>query len=186
MRVGSLGDIATTKKGHTMEIYNLDGYSETVPDSTLLKTIFGNSSPSESQLEAVLEYSRRRIAPNNKKISRDYDVVELLGFMRLLDKEHFIILTLNGANEVIKMHQLNTGTVNACMVHPRDVFKKAIEDNACAIILAHNHPSGSLTPSQADIDITERIKKVGECLGIRVLDHVIIGSKGGFNSVING
>lgn len=96
-------------------------------------------------------------------------------------QEHFVVITLNGSNMVIRKQVVFVGTVNASLVHPREVFALALEDRAAAIIVAHNHPSGSLTPSREDNAISERLKKCGELMGIEVLDHVIC-SKNGFFS----
>lgn len=94
------------------------------------------------------------------------------------DREHFVVILLSSKNAVIGVETISVGTLNASIVHPREVFKPAVVNSAAAIILAHNHPSGVATPSQEDIAITKRLKKAGEVLGIDVLDHVIIGGKG--------
>jgi len=93
-------------------------------------------------------------------------------------RESFFVILLNGSNEIIGHERITTGLVNRTIVHPREVFKPAIIKSCSAVILCHNHPSGNLTPSQEDIDITERLKKAGEILGIPVLDHIIISRKG--------
>lgn len=97
-------------------------------------------------------------------------------FKRLgkLKREHFVIATLDAAHQVIDQHTVSVGTLTASLVHPREVFIPAIRDRAQAIIVAHNHPSGSLTPSTADIDVTERLREAGRLIGIEVLDHFII------------
>jgi DNA repair protein RadC len=91
----------------------------------------------------------------------------------IIEKEHFIVMTLNGAHKTIDIHIISKGLVNRTLVHPREVFRPAIQDNATAIIIAHNHPSGNLEASVEDKDITKRIKQAGDLLGIRVLDHII-------------
>jgi DNA repair protein RadC len=91
------------------------------------------------------------------------------------DREHFVVILLSSKNAVIGVETVSVGTLNASIVHPREVLKPAVVNSAAAIILAHNHPSGVATPSQEDIAITKRIKKAGEVLGIDVLDHVIVG-----------
>lgn len=93
-----------------------------------------------------------------------------------LKKEHFYLLTLDGANRLINKHVISTGTLTGSLVHPREVFVKAIEDRAASIIIAHNHPSGSLTASEADLSVTERLKSAGDILGIKLLDHLIVTS----------
>lgn len=95
--------------------------------------------------------------------------------MRYLDKEYFNIALLDTKNQVLSIENISIGTLNASIVHPRDVFMMAIKKNANAIILLHNHPSGDPTPSNEDINITHRLTEVGNLVGIKVLDHIIIG-----------
>lgn len=98
------------------------------------------------------------------------------------DREHFVVILLSSKNAVIGVETVSIGTLNASIVHPREVLKPAVVNSTAAIILAHNHPSGVATPSQEDIAITKRIRKAGEILGIDVLDHVIVG-KGTYQSL---
>ena len=91
------------------------------------------------------------------------------------DVENFIVVTLSGAHKVLNIHEVTRGIANKVMVHPREVFRRAIADNAVAIIVAHNHPSGQLVPSDEDKAITRRLQEAGELLGITVLDHLILG-----------
>ena len=93
-------------------------------------------------------------------------------------QEHFICISLNGAHEVIASRVITIGLVNATQVHPREVFCDPICDRASAVIVAHNHPSGQLEPSNADRLVTKNLKEAGELLGIRLLDHVIFSSAG--------
>lgn len=95
--------------------------------------------------------------------------------MRYLDKEYFNIAILDTKNQVLSIENISIGTLNASIVHPRDVFNMAIRKNANAIILLHNHPSGDPQPSNEDINITHRLVDVGNLVGIKVLDHIIIG-----------
>ena len=91
--------------------------------------------------------------------------------------ENFIILSLNTKNKIAGMHTVSIGSLNASIVHPREVFKAAILNNASGIICLHNHPSGDPEPSKEDIEITKRLIEAGKILGIEVLDHVIIGEQ---------
>ena len=93
----------------------------------------------------------------------------------LADVENFLVVTLSGAHKVLNIHEVTRGIANKVMVHPREVFRRAITDNAVAIIIAHNHPSGQLVPSDEDKAITRRLQDAGELLGITVLDHLILG-----------
>lgn len=91
------------------------------------------------------------------------------------DREEFLTVMLDGKNRALGFHVVSVGTLTASLVHPREVFKAAILANAAAVILVHNHPSGDPTPSAEDVAITERLRQAGDLLGIRVLDHVVIG-----------
>lgn len=95
--------------------------------------------------------------------------------MRFLNKEHFNIAILDTKNQIIAIENISIGTLNASIVHPRDVFYAAINRSANSIILLHNHPSGDPYPSDEDINITDRLVDVGSLVGIKVLDHIIIG-----------
>lgn len=97
-------------------------------------------------------------------------------------KEYFIVLSLDSRNSLIKISNISIGSLNASIVHPREVFKEAIQSSAAQIIIAHNHPSGDSKPSKEDFDITKKLVKVGEILGIEVADHVIV-TKNGFTSL---
>ena len=92
------------------------------------------------------------------------------------DQEHFIVLALDTKHRIKKEILVSKGSLSASIVHPREVFAPAIRERAAAIIILHNHPSGDPAPSSEDVEITDRLKKTGELVGIRLLDHVIIGA----------
>lgn len=94
--------------------------------------------------------------------------------MRHLSEEHFVTLHLNVRNQVIGYHLVSQGTVSASLVHPREVYKAALLSNACAVVLAHNHPSGSPQPSADDLKTTEQLVAAGKIMGVDVLDHLIV------------
>lgn len=94
-----------------------------------------------------------------------------------LDREQFIIACLNTKNEPTNITVVSVGSLNKAIVHPREVFKTAILSNAASIMAFHNHPSGEITPSQQDIQLTNRLYEAGELLGIKLLDHLIIGDR---------
>lgn len=106
------------------------------------------------------------------------NVYSLLHEYSTKDKEHFIAITLDGASKVIEKRVIHIGTLNQSLVHPREVFRPAILDNAAGIIIAHNHPSGTLEASRADVQITTRLKEVAKLIGIELLDHVILARDG--------
>lgn len=114
------------------------------------------------------------IAPS---ISQPSDAVGLLADIKDRRKEHFVALFLNARNQVICREDVSVGSLNASLVHPREVFSPAVGSAAASVILAHNHPSGDVTPSREDIELTRRMVQAGEIMGIEVLDHIIVGSE---------
>lgn len=102
-------------------------------------------------------------------------VFETFGFLGRETKEYFYALHLDGKNRICCVDEVSVGSLNQSIVHPREVFKTALLSSAAAIILLHNHPSGDPTPSREDVEITRRLKETGEIIGVRVLDHIIIG-----------
>jgi len=92
-----------------------------------------------------------------------------------LDRESFHVITMNQKNKVIDRYLVSLGTLTASLVHPREVFKPAILDSAACVAFVHNHPSGDPTPSGEDLKLTKRLQEAGKILGIRILDHVIVG-----------
>ncbi len=117
------------------------------------------------------EVSERPIIDSPEK------AVEQLSDIRDKKQEYFVCLTLDGANRRIAKRVITIGTLTASLVHPREVFADAITDRAASIIVAHNHPSGNTEPSQADRDVTERLKEAGLILGVQLADHLIITGK---------
>ena len=116
------------------------------------------------------------------KISNPWDVYKyFIEEMSLLEKEVFKIVLLNSKNKIIEDINISVGTLNSALVHPREVFKEAIKKAAHSMILIHNHPSGSLEPSLEDKNTTQRLCSVGELVGIKILDHIIIGNNSYFS-----
>jgi DNA repair protein RadC len=155
-------------------------------DVTALQQIEGVGSAKAALIAAALEFARRRIRPEGTKISSPVDVLPLISHFGDRKQEHFICLSLNGANEVIISRVVSVGLVNKTQVHPREVFADPITDRAASIIVAHNHPAGTLTPSTEDIEITMQLKSAGKTLGIKLLDHIIFNHKGYFSFQENG
>ncbi len=112
------------------------------------------------------------------RVNGPADVARVCEPMTRYRQEHFRALLLNTKNGVLRKVTISKGSLNASLVHPRDVFYPAIKANAASIILVHNHPSGDPSPSREDIEFTRRIVQCGELLGIQVLDHVIVGKDG--------
>jgi DNA repair protein RadC len=103
-----------------------------------------------------------------------------------LDREHFVALLLDAQHKPIGINIISVGSLTASIVHPREVFKAAILANAAAVIVAHNHPSGSVEPSAEDIGLTHRLREAGELLGIRVLDSIVLGEGESIYSFVDG
>ena len=151
-----------------------------------LQKIEGVGLAKATLIAAALEFARRRIRPEGLKISTPADVLPLIQHYADRKQEHFICISINGANEVIKSRIVSVGLVNKTQVHPREVFADPITDRASAIIVAHNHPAGSLEPSSEDKEITGQLKFAGETLGIRLLDHIIFNHKGYYSFLEKG
>jgi DNA repair protein RadC len=112
------------------------------------------------------------------------DVVSIcLPQLRGCDREHFWALALNTKNRLIRTVEVSIGSLNASVVHPRELFKEAVRLSAASVVIVHNHPSGDPSPSGADIQLTRRLTKAGDVLGIEVLDHVIVGDGGAHASL---
>ena len=130
-------------------------------------------------LKAVLEFSRRVLNQGlglDEPITSPADVLPEIRHIRDLNKEHFVAIFLNARNQVIKTDTISIGSLNASLVHPREVFAPAVGISAASLILTHNHPSGDVTPSKEDISLTKRMVQAGQVMGIEVVDHLIVAS----------
>lgn len=150
-----------------------------------LQKIEGVGPAKATLVSAVLEFARRRIRPGGFKVSFPPDILPLIQHYGDRRQEHFICISLNGANEVITSRVVSVGLVNKTHVHPREVFADPITDRASAIIIAHNHPAGELQPSKEDIKITADLKAAGHTLGIKLLDHIIFNQKNYYSFLEN-
>ena len=128
----------------------------------------------------VAELTKRRYRGKlPKEIRGPDDVVALVGKkLRKESREHFLVILLNARHEATAVETISIGSLNASIVHPREVFKPALLASAASVVLVHNHPSGDCEPSEEDLSITRRLVECGELLGIGVLDHVIVSSRG--------
>lgn len=143
-----------------------------------LVEVKGVGSAKAANLVAAFEFVRRRVRESGLKVKSPSDVYPLIRHYGERRQEHFICITLNGANEVMEVRVVTIGLLNRTQVHPREVFAAAIAERAAAVIIAHNHPSGNLTPSDDDLAVTKRLRKVGDIVGIQVLDHLVFSAKG--------
>jgi DNA repair protein RadC len=158
--------------------YGIEKLSElSVPE---LRAINGIGIVKALQIKALFELNKRHFQARKyqriKRVKEPKHVYDL--FIEQLSgkkKEHFYVLLLDSNNQVIGKDLVSIGTLNMSVIHPREVFQNAIKESANAIIIVHNHPSGNVNPSDEDREITDRLKEAGDVLGIKVLDHVIIG-----------
>lgn len=141
-----------------------------------------------AQIKAVLEIAKRYAEEpiqQGERFRSSQDIFqhyrEHLGSQK---KELFYVLLLDGKNRKIKDVRISEGSLTTSLVHPREVFNPVIRESAAAVILVHNHPSGDPTPSQEDLEITRRLREIGEVMGVRVIDHVVVG-KGKYVSFVD-
>ena len=131
------------------------------------------------QIKALFElYKRVKSRKNLCKVKSAKDVFAYLQpKFRDLDKEHFVVLHLNLQNRIVREETVSVGIVDSAVVHPREIFKNAIKESASKIVVVHNHPSGDVSPSENDIRTTRALFGAGDVLGIKVVDHIIIGGE---------
>ncbi|MDR2713664.1 MAG: DNA repair protein RadC [Clostridiales bacterium] len=140
-----------------------------------VKAIKGIGNAKATTVFAALEFWRRKFTKQTAPlVDSPEKAAEQLAEIKNKKQEHFVLLTLDGARRLINNRVITIGTLNASLVHPREVFSPAIEDRAASIIIAHNHPSGMLDISKQDREVTGIIKRAGELLGIRLDDHIIV------------
>lgn len=147
-----------------------------------LQKISGIGKDKAATIAAAFELSRRILSQpkwfSNKKITSPQDVAEIfIPILRDDSKEKFIVVCLNSANKIIKHETISVGNLNSSVVHPREIFKVAIDNSSASIILIHNHPSGNPEPSNEDIRITKKIVETGKIMDIPVFDHLIVAGE---------
>ncbi|MDD2231598.1 MAG: DNA repair protein RadC [Sphaerochaetaceae bacterium] len=147
------------------------------PSVPELCSISGLGTAKASVICAALELGRRLNFSSRKQIRSPGDAFPLIRHYGDREQEHFITILLNGAHEVFSIKVVTVGLLNKTLVHPREVFSDPIRERACAVILAHNHPSGSLDPSEEDLAVTSEMVTAGRLLGIKVLDHLVFSSE---------
>ena len=149
-----------------------------------LVKIGGIDSAKATTLLAAFELAKRALEVNDTNlptISTPKDVVAQLTDLRHNKKEHFIALYLNARNQLVYKETISMGTLNANLVHTREVFEPALKHSAAGIMVAHNHPSGDPKPSEDDLEITKRLVEAGKMMGVELLDHVIIATSNHFS-----
>lgn len=177
LKSGSVAENAINLSQRVLSQFDLRQLSAI--DAPQIMKIHGIKSGKAAQIVACFELARRLEkfdSLSKHKINSPEDVYRrLYPTMRESKREHFVELCLDTKNQVIREDTISIGSLNANIVHPREVFRTALIASAAHIIVAHNHPSGDPTPSREDIDITKKLVETGKIMGIDVLDHVIIG-----------
>ena len=174
--------IGKGSNGHTIEevaeqvLKALDKGSE--PLLTDLKYIPGMGQAKATAVLAALELGRRRPNRKTKVIRRPEDIWNEVKHYAERNQEQLLVLSFNGAGELLGIHVATVGLVDKVVMHPREIFAEEIKERAVSVVIVHNHPSGQLSPSQADRILTKRISTAGKLLGIKVLDHLIISTSG--------
>ncbi len=156
--------------------------AKNLPKLSFKKLIFqkGIGPVAACRILAAFELATRLLLDQDEEaiiIKTPKDVYQLLKEMGDYKKEHFIGLYLNARNQLVHQETVAIGSLSANIIHPREVFEPAIKYHAASIVVVHNHPSGNLKPSREDLEITKRLVKSGELLGIKVIDHLIIAGK---------
>ena len=151
-----------------------------------LKQFAGVGDAKATLILAAIEFARRRIKPEGARIETPADLLPHVRHFADRKQEHFLCATINGAHEILNIRVVSIGLVDRTPVHPREVYADAVSDRASAVIVAHNHPSGGLEPSQSDIAITAQLKSAGDILGIDLLDHIIFNRTGYFSFLEEG
>ena len=149
-----------------------------------LVKIDGIDSAKATTLLAAFELAKRALEVDDSNlpvISTPKDVVAQLTELRHNKREHFVVLYLNARNQLVHKETISMGTLNANLVHPREVFEPALKHSAAGIMVAHNHPSGDPKPSEDDLEITKRLAEAGKMMGVELLDHVIIAVNNHFS-----
>ncbi len=162
----------------------LNDFDESEVVENLLK-LYGVGQGKALAVAAALELGRRRSNHLRAPIKSPGDIVPFLKNYAVSEKEHFLLVTLNGGHEIIQIHVITVGTLNRTLIHPREIFSVAIRENAAAIIVSHNHPSGNCEPSREDILVTENLEKVSLIMGIDLLDHVIVSRENYYSFLEN-
>lgn len=139
-----------------------------------LSAVKGIGTGKSLAVAAALELGRRRSCHLRSVVRQPKDVVPYVRSYSVLSKEHFICVTLNGGHEIMQIRVASVGTINRTLVHPREIFSEALVENAAALIVCHNHPSGSCEPSREDVETTQTLIEASHIIGISLLDHIIL------------
>jgi len=187
LRTGTKGKSVLEIAQNFINRYNNLAVAAMQSAKTLTQSV-GIGEDKAATLLAAFELSKRVESQkkwfSTKKISSPEDIAEIfIPLLRDEVKEKFIVICLNSANKIIKYETVSIGNLNSSIVHPREVFKVAIENNSANIILLHNHPSGNSEPSKEDVEVTKKLVNAGKIMDINVYDHIIIAGNS-FKSLV--
>lgn len=182
LRTGTKGKNVIEIASHILAKYSKKRFLQmTYQDLTQIN---GIDSAKATTLLASFELTKRALEVNDTNlpvINNAKDTMAQLSDIRELKKEHFVVLYLNAKNQLIHKETISIGTLNANLVHPREVFEPALKHSASQIITAHNHPSGDSKPSEDDMELTKRLTEAGKLMGIDIMDHVIVSKNNYFS-----
>jgi DNA repair protein RadC len=164
-----------------LEVIDLKGKRGVTPKD--LEGIVGLGPAKAATICACLEFGRRMTYIRRKTLNDPYSIFEAVRHYGSRQQEYFLCVMLNGAHELMGINVVSIGLVNKTLVHPREIFADPLKERATAVVLAHNHPSGNLEPSDDDLATTLRIRKAGALLGIEVLDHIVF-SEDSYRSMV--
>ena len=168
------------------DLLDLLDKSNEIPDVREISRLSGMGNSKACAVAAMLEFGRRRWGSSGSAVKNPADIFSLIRHNADRKQERFISLSLNGAHEVLAVRVVTVGLVNRTIVHPREVFADLIQDRAAAFVVAHNHPSGQLSPSPEDDEITQRLQKSAIILGLYFLDHLIFSETAWWSYRQNG
>lgn len=180
---GAPGMDVMTLAGKLLKVIDEKGLGVQAED---LREFDGVGDAKATLVLAAIEFARRRIKPEGAKIETPADLLPHVQHYAARKQEHFLCASINGANEILNIRVVSIGLIDRTPVHPREVFADALADRASGVIVAHNHPTGSLEPSTADIEITAQLKAAGMVVGISLLDHIIFNRSGYFSFLESG
>jgi DNA repair protein RadC len=176
LRVGKKGENVISLSTKILQKFSSQSIADVKYEE--LKNISGLGPAKACEIVACFELGKRFLT--NKKstiIMTPEDVFIELREIAEKKKEYFVVIYLDARNQEIKKEVISIGTINTSLVHPREVFEPAVKNLASHLIIAHNHPSGNVEPSDDDLEVTKRLKSAGELLGIEVIDHIIVGKE---------
>jgi DNA repair protein RadC len=168
------------------DLLNLLDCSKEIPKVQELSQLSGMGDTKACAVAAMLEFGRRRWGAFGSAVTNPAEIFSLVRHYADRKQERFISLSLNGAHEVLAVRVVTVGLVNRTIVHPREVFADIIQDRAAAFIVAHNHPSGRISPSPEDNEITDRLQNAAVILGLHFLDHLIFSETAWWSYRQNG